>query len=113
MAAISIGLNVLITYKTKAYWIAHFAMYGFKTLCEISKMPFEISHKKINQNTKKNMHLRVFKILANYVILDYGILSFDERGPCGGMYCNAPIARYQQPLCQIKVCKCSRWLHLR
>ena len=32
---------------------AHFAVYGFKILCEISKVPFEISHKILNAYTAK------------------------------------------------------------
>ena len=45
---------------TKAYEVtipqfqdAYFAMYGFIILCEIPKVPFEISHKILNPYTAK------------------------------------------------------------
>ena len=33
--------------------IAYFAAYGFKILCELSKVPFEITHQKLNPYTTK------------------------------------------------------------
>ena len=37
-------------------------MYGFKILCEISKVPFEISHKNLNQYSVKYALYQVLKI---------------------------------------------------
>ena len=37
-------------------------MYGFKILCEISKMPFEISHKILNPYTAKYAFYEVLEI---------------------------------------------------
>ena len=42
---------------------ANFAVYGFKILCEISKVPFEISHKILNPYTAKFAFYKVVKIL--------------------------------------------------
>ena len=43
-------------------WNAYFAVYGFKILCEISKVPFEISHKILNPYTAKYAFYDVLKI---------------------------------------------------
>ena len=37
-------------------------MYGFKILCEISKVPFEISHKILNPYIAKYAFYEVYKI---------------------------------------------------
>ena len=39
-----------------------FAVFGFKILCEISKVPFEISHKILNPYTTKYVFYEVLKI---------------------------------------------------
>ena len=39
--------------KNKSQWNAYFAVYGFKNLCEISKLSFEISHKILIQYPAK------------------------------------------------------------
>ena len=57
-------------------------MYGFQTLCEISKVPFEISHKILNPYTAKyafNQVLTIWRLMISY---SYGILSLSEMGPC-------------------------------
>ena len=41
---------------------AYFAAYGFKILREISKVPFEISHKILNPYTAKYAFYEVLKI---------------------------------------------------
>ena len=41
-------------------------MYGFKILYEISKVPFEISHKNFNPYTAKYAFYDVLKRLATY-----------------------------------------------
>ena len=41
---------------------AYFAVYGFKILCEISKVPFEISHKFLNAYPAKYASYEVLKV---------------------------------------------------
>ena len=48
--------------KNKRHQNAYFAAYGFKILCEISKVPFEISHKILNPYTAKCEFYEVLKI---------------------------------------------------
>ena len=41
---------------------AYFALYGFTILCEISMVPFEISHKILNPYTVRYAYYGVLKI---------------------------------------------------
>ena len=45
-------------------------MYGFKILCEISKVPFEISHNILKSNTAKYAFYKVLKFLTIYDIIE-------------------------------------------
>ena len=45
-------------------------VYGFKILIEISKVPFEISHKILEPYTAKYAFYEVLKILTTYDILE-------------------------------------------
>ena len=56
-------------------------MYGFKILCEISKVPFEISHKMLNPYTTKYAFYEVLKIWRLMISQSYDILSLSETGP--------------------------------
>ena len=49
---------------------AHFAVYGFKILCEISKGTFEISHKILNPYTAKYAFHRLLFLLVSYDIFE-------------------------------------------
>ena len=57
---------------TKSWLWAHkvfVTVYGFKILCEISKVPFEISHKILNPYIAKYAFYEVLKNLTTYDIL--------------------------------------------
>ena len=56
-------------------------MYGFKILCEISKVPFEISHNILNPYTAKYAFYEVLKIWRLMISKSYDILSLSETGP--------------------------------
>ena len=56
-------------------------MYGFKILCEILKVLFEISHKILNAYTAKYAFCEVSKVWRNMISQGYDILSFSETGP--------------------------------
>ena len=56
-------------------------MYGFKVLCEISKVPFEISYKILNTYTAKYAFYEVVKI---WRLMSNDILSNCETGPRWG-----------------------------
>ena len=56
-------------------------MYGFNILCEISKVPYEISHKILNPYTAKYAFYEVVKI---WRLMSYDILSNCETGPRWG-----------------------------
>ena len=56
-------------------------MYGFKILCEISKVPFEISHKILNPYTAKYAFYEVLKFDDLWYLKSYDILSLSETGP--------------------------------
>ena len=71
-------------------------MYGFKILCEISKVPFEISHKILNPYTAKYVFYEVLRIMISW---SYDILIFSETGPRGKYICPA------RPHYQIDLCK--------
>ena len=45
-------------------------MYGFKILCEISKVPFEISHQIVNPYTAKYAFYRLLFFFVIYDILE-------------------------------------------
>ena len=55
-------------------------MYGFKILCEISKVPFEISHKMVNPYPTKYAFFEVFRILQFMICYSYDSLSISETG---------------------------------
>ena len=56
-------------------------MYGFKILCEISNVPFEISHKILNPYTAKYAFYEVLKIWQLMISYGYDIFSLSEMGP--------------------------------
>ena len=56
-------------------------MYEFTILCEISKVPFEISHTILNPHTAKYALYEVLKIWSLMISLSYDILSLSETGP--------------------------------
>ena len=56
-------------------------MYGFKILCEISKVPFEISHKILNPYTAKYAFYDVLKYDEWWNLKSYYILNLSKRGP--------------------------------
>ena len=56
-------------------------MYGFKIWCEISKVPFEISHQILNPYTAKYEFYEVLKIWRLMISKSYNILSLSETGP--------------------------------
>ena len=56
-------------------------MYGFKILREISKVPFEISHKILIPYTTKDAFYEVYKALRLMISLSYDTLSLRETGP--------------------------------
>ena len=56
-------------------------MYGFKILCEISKVPFEISYKILNPYTAKYAFYEVLKIWRLMISYSYDIFSLNETGP--------------------------------
>ena len=58
-------------------------MYGFNSLREISKAPFEISHKILNPYTTKHAFYEVLKIWQVTISQSYDILSLSETGPRG------------------------------
>ena len=60
---------------------AYFAVYGFKILCEISKVPFEISHKNLNPYTAKYAFYEVLKVWRLTISYTYDILGLSETGP--------------------------------
>ena len=55
-------------------------MYGFKIMREISKVPFEISHKILNPYTTKDAFYEVYKALRLMISLSYDTLSLSETG---------------------------------
>ena len=57
-------------------------MYVFNILCEISKLPFEISHKILNPYTAKYAFYKVLKFDELWYLKRYDILSLNETGPC-------------------------------
>ena len=58
-------------YKTNAY----FAVYGFNFSCEISKVPFKISHKILNPYTTQYTFYEVLKIWRLMIAKSYDILN--------------------------------------
>ena len=56
-------------------------MYWFKILCEISKVPFEISHKILNPYTAKYEFYEVLKTWRLMISYSYDILSVNETDP--------------------------------
>ena len=56
-------------------------MYGFKILCEISKVPFEISHRNLNTYTAKYAFYEALKNRRLMISSNYDILSLSETGP--------------------------------
>ena len=48
-------------------------MYGFKILCEISKVPFEISHKILNPYTAKYAFYGMLKFYNLWYLKSYDI----------------------------------------
>ena len=48
-------------------------MYGFKILCEISKVPFEISHKILKPYTAKYAFYEELKNVTTYDILELSL----------------------------------------
>ena len=56
-------------------------MYGFKILCEISKVPFEIAHKILNTYTTKYAFYLVLKFCRIMMSWSYDILRLSETGP--------------------------------
>ena len=53
-------------------------MYGFKILCEISKLPFEISHKTLNPYPAKYAFYELLKIWRLSICLSYDIVILSE-----------------------------------
>ena len=56
-------------------------MYGFKILCEISKVPFEISHKILNPYTAKYAFYRLLFFFVIYDILELWRHKLSETAP--------------------------------
>ena len=59
-------------------------MHGFKILCEISKVPFEISYKILNAYAAKYAFYEVLKIWRHMLYFkNYDLLSLSDTGPWG------------------------------
>ena len=56
-------------------------MYVFTIICEISMVPFEISHKIVNPHTAKYAFYEVLKIWRLMISSSYDILNLSETGP--------------------------------
>ena len=58
-----------------------FAVYGFKIWCEISKVPFEITHKILVPYTAKYTFYDVLQIYGLMISSSYDFLSLSENAP--------------------------------
>ena len=73
-------------------------MNGFKILCEISKVPFEISHQNFEPIHRKIFLLRRVKKLTTHDILELWHLSLSETGSSSSWNGNQHEIIYKEPL---------------
>ena len=92
--------HILNLTQNKSQWNTDFETYGFKTLCEISKEPFEISHNTSNPYTAKYAFYKVLNILQitiSSISYRYDILE-KNKGPVNSIGQILALRRTGKPL---------------